>query len=115
MLGDASLTNDARFRRNVDRVDNRAETDALVARRFAALATDQLIGVLNDADIAFGLVSEVADVLKHPCLRQITIATPNGPAHVPAPPARVKGQAALDSAVPAIGSHNDAVRLEFLG
>lgn len=115
VLGDTSLTSDPRFRRNVDRVDNRAVTDDLVAKRFAALATDQLIGVLNEADIAFGLVSEVADVLRHPCLRQISVATPNGPVHVPAPPARVKGQAPLDTAVPSIGSHSDAVRAEFLG
>ena len=115
VLGDASLTSDPHFRRNVDRVENRAQTDAIVAKRFAALATDKLIGVLNDADIAFGLVSEVADVLKHPCLRQISIATPHGPVHVPAPPARIKGQAPLDTAVPAIGSHSDAVRAEFLG
>ncbi len=115
VLENESFADDARFKHNVDRVDNRPETDALVARRFSALQTDALIDVLNKADIAFGLVSEVADVLKHPCLRRISIGTPNGPAKMPAPPAQIIGLDPLDSVVPAIGSHTVDVRREFIG
>ncbi|MEZ5843974.1 MAG: CaiB/BaiF CoA-transferase family protein [Hyphomicrobiaceae bacterium] len=115
VLSDETRADDPRFRRNVDRVEHRAATDALVAGRFGALQTAELIDLLNAADIAFGLVSEVADVLRHPCLRRLPIATPNGKTTVPAPPARVAGLEPLESAVPALGSHTEAVRREFLG
>ena len=73
VLGDAGLGTDPRFATNVARVGNRAETDGIVARAFAAMATDALVASLDKADIAFALVNSVDDLARHPHLRRVEI------------------------------------------
>ncbi len=113
VLGDAALLSDQRFCSNVARVQNREATDARVAAGFAALASSELVERLTQADIAFAFVNEIADIVGHPQLHTIPIATPGGVLDVPAPaPIWAEGERRYGS-VPALGAHSHSVRQEI--
>lgn len=103
-LGDPALIADPRFATNVQRVANRAETDALVARAFAAMDEAEARDLLAVADLAFASVNDMAALSTHPHLRRITVDTPNGPVSYPAPAAIVSGEQRTYGPVPALGS-----------
>jgi formyl-CoA transferase len=115
VLEDAALGTDPRFATNVARVGNRAETDGIVARAFAAMATDALVASLDKADIAFALVNSVDDLSRHLHLRRIEVATPNGSVRYPAPGAMGGEMRNEFGPVPDIGEHSAAIRAEFAG
>ena len=115
VLGRPELGADPRFATSPARLAHRAETDGVVADCFARLTVGPLSQKLAAAEIAFARVNEVADVLKHPHLRRVSVETPSGAILLPAPPARVNGTTGAFAAVPALGAHTEAVRREFLG
>jgi formyl-CoA transferase len=116
VLGKPELAADPRFATGPARLANRPETDGLVARCFAGQEVASLTRLLEDAEIAFALVNEVAHVLRHPHLRRMGIGSPVGPIEMPAPPARWMGEEAPQfGPLPALGEHTEAVRREFLG
>lgn len=84
-LGDEAAAADPRFATNVARCRNRAETDALVAARFAALGKAEAEALLEKADVAFASVNDMAALSAHPHLRRVTVETPSGPVSYPAP------------------------------
>lgn len=104
-LDDESLADDPRFATNVARVANRAETDAVVARGFAARSGKEAIEALLDADVALASVSDMGQLSDHPHLRRITVETANGPVSYPAPAAIFDGEARSYGAVPALARH----------
>ncbi len=108
-LGDPTLVADARFATNVQRVANRRETDALVARAFAAMDEAEARQRLTAADLAFASVNDMAGLSSHPHLRRITVDTPNGPVSYPAPAAIVAGEERTYGPVPALGSANGSL------
>jgi itaconate CoA-transferase len=100
----------------VARTANRTETDAIVARCFASRDVAMLSRQLEEAQIAFARVNDVASILRHPHLRRMAVATPNGPVEIPAPPAQFMGEGDADfGPLPALGEHTERVRREFLG
>jgi formyl-CoA transferase len=110
------LASDPRFATNSARVANRPETDGLVARYVGTQDVDALSRRLDRAQIAFARVNDVLDVLRHPHLRRVAVASPGGKLHLPAPPARLAGEVDLQfGPLPALGEHTEAVRREFLG
>ena len=113
VLGDRALAADPNFATNIERVKRRAETDGKVAAAFGALDVDALVEKLAAADIAFGRVSGLADLGKHPHLRRITIGSPNGTLSYPAPPVQWIGEPRQYGPVPAVGEHGDKIRKEF--
>ncbi|WP_417839553.1 CaiB/BaiF CoA transferase family protein [Tritonibacter scottomollicae] len=84
-LQDPERAVDPRFFNNVARVENRAETDALVAAAFARMTGAEAVETLLRADVALSLVNDIAGLAEHPHLRRITVETPNGPVSYPAP------------------------------
>jgi itaconate CoA-transferase len=113
VLGDPDLTRDPRFESNVARVRNREATDARVGSAFAALDAAELVERLSRADVAFAFVNEITDLLSHPHLRTMPVATPAGPIDMPAPsPIWAEGERRYGP-VPALGAHSEAVRREF--
>jgi formyl-CoA transferase len=104
VLMQPELVRDPRFAGNVARVTNRAETDALVARTFAGLATSEACARLAAADIAFAKVNTMADLAAHPHLRRITVETPNGPVALPAPAPIFMDELRSYGPVPGLGS-----------
>jgi formyl-CoA transferase len=106
---------DPRFATSPARLAHRAETDGVVAERFARLDVGSLSQKLEAAEIAFARVNDVVDVLKHPHLRRVSVETPSGSVLLPAPAAQVDGAVGVVKTVPALGAHTEAIRREFLG
>ena len=113
LLGRPKLASDPRFADNTARVAHREALDAILRPALAALGRVELIGKLDDAGIAFGVVNSVLDLAAHPHLRRIEVETPNGRVSLPAPPAASAGVAF--GPVPALGDHSAALRREFGG
>jgi itaconate CoA-transferase len=113
VLGDASLGTDPMFATNVARVTNRSEVDTRVAAVFARHDIEPLMRLLDNADVAFGRVNDVAAVLKHPHYRTVTVQAGASSATMPAPPAQRTGETVAFAAVPALGEHSDTIRREF--
>lgn len=102
-LNDAALATDPRFATNKSRVANRAATDQVVANMFGQLDAGTAEKRLLAADAAFAQVNDMADLAKHPHLREITVATPGGPVTYPAPAPIVTGENRNYGGVPALG------------
>jgi formyl-CoA transferase len=76
---------------------------------------DALAPELAAAQIAFARVNTVEDILRHPHVRRVAVASPWGELALPAAPARVAGAAEPSyGPLPALGQHTDQVRREFL-
>jgi itaconate CoA-transferase len=101
------------FRVNVERVEHRAMVDAHVADTFASLTRAECAARLRAANTAFGFVNDLAGLARHPALRRLSVATPNGPVDVAAPPARFSDGERDYGPVPALGAHTEQVRAEF--
>ncbi|HEX5506924.1 MAG TPA: CaiB/BaiF CoA-transferase family protein [Pseudolabrys sp.] len=114
VLGNPGLADDPKFATVPKRFANRAETDAHVAKSFAAIDVESLIKKLEAAHIAFARVNDTALLGRHPHLRRITVDTPSGPASVPAPAYRLAGEQRRYGSVPKLGEHTEKVKAEFL-
>lgn len=113
VLGDAALGADEKFATVPSRLAHRDATNAKVAAVFAAHDVEPLMKTLAAADIAFARVNDSALLGKHPHLRRITVATPSGPASIPAPAPRRAGERRDYGPVPALGEHTELIRKEF--
>lgn len=103
LIEDAALASDPRFASNVARVQNRVETDALVAAAFAALDRDAALAALEQGDIAFAEVNDMQALSAHPHLRRVEVGTPGGSVSIPAPAARFDAAERALGNVPALG------------
>lgn len=115
VLDDAGIAVDPRFVSNTARVAHRAELDHLINAVFGAHDRDAMVARLEKARIAYGRVSTMDDVARHPQNRYVTVDTPSGPVQCLAPGALVNAALPSFGPVPALGAHTDAVRAEFAG
>jgi len=105
VLMQPELPNDPRLANISERVRNRPLTDKIVADVFGSLNRDELIQRLDDADIAFGEVNNMADLTVHPHLRRIEVDTPKGVVTYSAPAAIFVGEPRKYGPVPDIDEH----------
>ncbi|WP_376097285.1 CaiB/BaiF CoA transferase family protein [Roseomonas sp. CCTCC AB2023176] len=112
-MGEADLPSREGYRSNNERVANRAAVDAHVAARFAGLTRADAATALTAAGTAYGFVNGVEELARHPALRRMEVATPNGPISIAAPAARVAGLEPAFGPVPGLGQDTDAIRAEF--
>ena len=110
VLGQPALANDPRFADNPARVANRAALAAVIAGVFGAMPRASVIERLDAAQIAWGRVSSLADVMAHPALRQTVARVAGGGFTLPRPAGRGDD---LPVAVPAFGADTAAIRCEF--
>jgi len=101
-LGAPELGSDPRFATNVERVRNREETDARVARAFSRFSAEEAIAILSRSQIAFASVNDMAGLAAHPHLQRVTVDTPNGPVSFPAPGFAFVGEPRHYGPVPAL-------------
>jgi crotonobetainyl-CoA:carnitine CoA-transferase CaiB-like acyl-CoA transferase len=101
------------LKRNMDRVNFRAELDAAIAGVFAAETRAALVARIKAADIAFANVNEVKDLAEHPQLKRITVGSPAGPILIVAPAASYRGEPVELGPVPGLGEHTALVRRDF--
>jgi len=113
VLRDEMLFADSRFDSNVKRVRNRAALDARIGEKLVARSAAEVTAILEEAKIAFGLVSTMSDLLKHESATVLPVATPAGTVEVLAPPVIVDGERPALGRVPALGEHDAALRREF--
>ena len=115
VLDEPGLPGREGWRSNTERVANRASVDAHVAAAFARVTRAEAAARLDAAGTAYGFVNGVAEFARHPALRRIEAATPNGPVSMAAPAPRLTGPARPAGRVPALDEHGAAIRLEFAG
>jgi crotonobetainyl-CoA:carnitine CoA-transferase CaiB-like acyl-CoA transferase len=115
ILGEASLAAELRFGRNTDRVRHRADLDVLIQEAFEREATEHLCKRLDASRIAYGRVSSMADLMSHCSATTARVETPAGPAEVLATPVLVDGARPLLGRAPALGEHDETLRIEFGG
>lgn len=113
VLARPALAADPLYNTNMARCANRSGLNEEIERVFATLERAELAQRLLQAKIAFGAVNSVADLVQHPQLRRTPVATPSGSVELVAPPVRQVGQQRALRAVPAVGEHSAAVRVEF--
>ncbi len=108
------LADDGPYKDNISRVANLAELERDIAEVFNRHTAAQLVEKLSAARIAFGRVNSIEGLSSHGDLRRVTVDTETGPADIPAPPAKVRGEA-LDrlGRVPSIGENSESIRREF--
>ncbi|HEY1153468.1 MAG TPA: CaiB/BaiF CoA-transferase family protein [Pseudolabrys sp.] len=113
VLGDAGLATDPRFTNNSLRVANRAALDAIILAAFGAQPRETVVQRLEQARIAYGRVSTMDDVVKHPQNRYVEVDTPTGPVRYLAPGALIDHSPPTFGPVPALGEHTGKLRKEF--
>jgi len=113
VLDRPGLDKDPDFATNKARNARRDATNRIVADSFGAQSFEQLAAKLDAAQIAWARVSSVGDLSKHPQVRRMSFASPQGEVSIPALAASYPGQSGRLGDVPTIGQHTDQVRREF--
>jgi len=113
-FGEPGLAAREGFATNTQRVANRAEVDVWVGGRIGALGREEAAARLDAARIAYGRLSDLADLAAHPQSRFVTVATPSGDIELLAPAARVRGEGPrVFGPVPGLDAQGAAIRAEF--
>lgn len=111
------LCTDPRFASNAQRSQNRQALEALILQTFAALSTAEVIGRLDDAQIANARMNDMAGVWAHPQLqareRWQPVDSPAGRIPALLPPGRNNRYGYRMDAVPAVGQHTEAILREL--
>lgn len=113
VLEKPELADDPRFKSNNARVDNRIELDAMIQNQFLAAAREDLINRLREADIVYGSVNGVEDLIAHPAVRIRSVATPDGDVAMPAPPQLGHEARMVPATAPELDAQGKALRAEF--
>jgi formyl-CoA transferase len=117
VLDDPDLADDPRFVTNSARVAHRAELNALIEARLAALDMDAASALLDEAGIANARLNQVRDFLDHPVLekreRWLPVEVPGGTISALRPPVDITGVDPVMGPVPALGVHTDAILREL--
>ena len=113
ILEQPELTEDPRFADNMARCENRVALDVIINTTFAKHSRAALGDKLKAANIAFGALNNVSDLIDHPQLRRLAVATENGPVEVAAPAHRIAGHPHVLGRLPTIGEHSETIRSEF--
>jgi itaconate CoA-transferase len=118
VLGRPDLAHDPRVSRNIDRSRNRELVDEVMESTFAELDVEEVAERLESADIAFGMVNDMADLADHPQLaardRWRDVQTPAGPRRALRPPVDLPSGEAAMGPIPAVGEHTQSI-LAWLG
>jgi itaconate CoA-transferase len=106
------------YKGNVKRLAERETLREVIEQVCAGLTGEQLVERLEDAQIAYGRLNEMADLWQHAQLRArarwTEIGTPGGPVPALYPPHHVAGEAPPPmGSVPALGAHTDAILAEL--
>jgi itaconate CoA-transferase len=114
VLEQPELATDVRFCSNSRRSSARSELYAIVVEAFSQLTSEQVVGRLDDAQIANARVNDMHDLWEHPQLkaraRWLEVDSPAGRIPTLLPPGM---NAAKMDAVPSLGEHTSAILMEL--
>jgi crotonobetainyl-CoA:carnitine CoA-transferase CaiB-like acyl-CoA transferase len=117
VLDSPALADDPRFVSNELRVANRVTLESMIDAHFSQRARDQVIALLEAADIPTGAMNDVAGVASHPQLaargRWVNVESPSGEFAALLPPHNLQGAPPRMGAVPALGEHTAAILAEL--
>ncbi|MFC4495115.1 CaiB/BaiF CoA transferase family protein [Streptomyces ovatisporus] len=112
-----ALAAEPRFRSNSRRVAARSSLEAELAPRIGAYTAAELTARLDAAGIAWGRLTELADLPSHPELcragRWLETPTEHGTVRTLFPPGAPGGRVEESGAVPALGQHTASVLAEL--
>jgi len=112
-LGRPEVAIDPRFSSNPQRVKHRDELDALITNAFSGLTADEVIDLLETAQIANARMNTVEEFIDHPQLtarnRWTEVASPAGPVRALVPPFNFDNMEMPMGAIPAVGEHTDTI------
>src|SRR5215208_6720956 len=107
------LADDPRFATNEARVRNRVELEPLIEEIFGQEDRAAVVARLAEADVPFGSLNEVNDLVEHPQLaardRWLEVDSPVGPLRALAHPLNLSDLPQRADPVPALGQHTDAI------
>jgi crotonobetainyl-CoA:carnitine CoA-transferase CaiB-like acyl-CoA transferase len=116
VLERSELAGDPRFATNELRHAHRAELEAIVEEIFSAQTRRGIEAKLEAADVPFGALNTVADLVAHPQLatrdRWTEVETPGGRVRALRPPFAIGGIEPRMAGVPALDADGDAIRRE---
>ena len=109
------LAGDPRFATNPDRVAARAELHREIEAALSAYSPDEVVALLDAAQIANARLNTVGDLLAHPQLehRWTEMDSPAGPIRTLPSPVSTGGGQAAPGPIPAVGEHTDAILAEL--
>jgi itaconate CoA-transferase len=111
------LARDPRFATNEARVRNREELEPLIEEIFGREDRAAVVARLEEADVPFGSLNEVDDLVDHPQLaareRWLEVESPVGPLRALAHPLNLSDLPQRADPVPALGEHTEEVAAEL--
>lgn len=117
VLEDESLATDPRFAGNELRVRNQDALEQAIEGRFAQLGVGEVQRRLEEADIPYGEVREVAEAAEHPQFsirdRWVESGSPGGPVKMLRFPVEAQGWEAGPARIPGLGEHTDEILTEL--
>jgi crotonobetainyl-CoA:carnitine CoA-transferase CaiB-like acyl-CoA transferase len=117
VLQQPALAADPRFATNSQRNTHREALKAIILDAFRPLDAEQVIALLEQAQIANAHMNTVGDLWRHPQLlargRVQTVGSPAGPLPALLPPGAQTGFDYRMDAIPAVGEHTDAILREL--
>jgi len=115
VLGRPELADDPRFATNADRVAARAELHREMEAALSAHSPDEVLALLDAAQIANARLNTVSDLLAHPQLehRWAEMGSPVGPIRTLPFPVGTGRAAPAVGPIPAVGEHTDAILAEL--
>ncbi len=112
VLQSPELTRHPQFSSNTDRVRHREALNEFIGKALASINKDEFISRLRRAQVSFGLIRNMEEVLHHPALSMSEVDTRTGPVQLPR---RSVPRTSLTErkTVPALGAHTEKIRREF--
>ena len=113
VLGDEAIAFDDRFKTNSDRVANRELTEKMIQDKFITFEREELISKLEEASVAYGRISDMEQLKKHPQNNFLEIETKNGLVKVLGPGAIHDNHIPKVNKMPELDEHGTKIRAEF--
>jgi itaconate CoA-transferase len=117
VLSMPALINDERFITNEVRVRHRVELENIIEQYLRTLKRSEVLGRLEEAQIAHGEMNDVAGVVQHPQLaarhRGVQVDSPSGTIPALVPPHNLQNAPARMLGVPALGEHSQEILAEL--
>jgi itaconate CoA-transferase len=116
-LGRPDLVDDPRFRSNELRLRNRTELEPLIEEILGQADRATIEARLAEADVPFGSLNDVDDLVEHPQLaardRWLEVGSPVGPVRALAHPLNLSDMPQRADPVPALGEQTDEIAREL--
>ena len=113
VLEKADLIKNDNFSNNSNRVSNRNSLDQIINDVFGSMSRKDIIKRLQDADIAYGQLSTIEDLNKHPQSNFISVQTSEGEISLLSPGAVINGEEVTFGKVPFLGEHTNKIKNEY--